>query len=95
MIVLKQSEALDISLKFKIPVRTQITIVFAAILLISFLFNFVINNIYLEEYYFKEKEYTLTTIFVLLDNPDTTNDEIYNLCKTNNINVVKKYLNVI
>lgn len=88
MIALKQSEALGTSLKFKIPVRTQITIVFATILLISFLFNFAINNIYLEEYYFNEKEYTLTTIFVLLNNPDTTNDEIYNICKTNNISVL-------
>lgn len=70
------------------PVRTQITIVFAAILLISFIFNFVINNVYLEDYYFKEKEYILRNVFVLLDEPEANSTELYQTCKVNNISIL-------
>lgn len=70
------------------PVRTQITIVFAAILLISFVFNFVINNIYLEDYYYKEKELLLTQILNSLNLVEENRDDLYQICRANNVSIL-------
>lgn len=77
-----------INSKFKLPIRTQITVVFAGILLISFFFNFVINNIYLEEYYFQEKEKLFYSVYEIINDSEYKSDELYQICVANNISLI-------
>lgn len=79
---------MDTNSKFKLPIRTQITIVFAGILLISFLFNFIINNTYLEEYYFEEKEKMFHTVYEMINESTNKSDELYQICVANNISLI-------
>lgn len=79
------------------PIRAQITIVFAIILLISFLSNFIINNVYLEEYYFLEKESLFQEIYVVINNSESAEQtaKLYQICVANNISLITASENMV
>ena len=77
-------------MKFRLTIRSQITIIFAIILLFSFSLNFLISNIFLKDYFFIEKESVLRQIQTTLNQSHNEQSymQAYQLCETNNITLL-------